>query len=103
MTTRSDLTGAQRSYLRSLAHHLQPIGFIGKNGLTEAALESIATAFDAHELLKVKFIEFKEKKRELAAQIAERTHSHPVGLIGNMAILYREHPDPGKREIALPQ
>jgi RNA-binding protein len=97
-----ELTGAQRKHLRSLAHHLDPICFVGKSGLTEAVTRSVDLAFDAHELLKVKFIDRKEEKKELTARIAESTESHCVGLIGNIAILYRCHPDPGKRRIELP-
>lgn len=96
------LTGAQRHHLRSLAHHLDPICFVGKNGLTDAVVQAVVAALDAHELLKVKFIDCKKEKRELSAAIGERTDSAVVGLIGNIAILYREHPDAEKRRIQLP-
>ena len=97
-----ELTGAQRKHLRSLAHHLDPICFVGKLGLTETVIRSVNLALDAHELLKVKFIDRKEEKKDLTARIAESTGSHCVGLIGNIAILYRRHPDPEKRRIELP-
>ncbi len=96
------LTGAQRRYLRSLAHHLDPICFVGKNGLTDAVVQAIGVAFDTHELLKLKFIDGKKEKRELSAAIEQRTNSAVVGLIGNIAILYRQHTDPEKRRIQLP-
>lgn len=96
------LTGAQRRHLRALAHHLDPVCFIGKNGLTEAVLQAVDAALDAHELLKVKFIDCKKEKRELAGALEAGTHSSVAGLIGNIAILYREHPDPEKRRIQLP-
>jgi RNA-binding protein len=96
------LTSAQRGFLKSLAHHLDPICYVGKSGLTDSLVQSVETAFDAHELLKVKFNDFKKEKREITAQLAEQTHSHLVGIIGNVAILYRQHPDEDKRKIALP-
>jgi RNA-binding protein len=96
------LTGAQRRYLRSLAHHLDPICFVGKNGLTDAVVEAVDAAFDTHELLKVKFIDCKKEKRELSEAIEQRTHSAVAGLIGNIAILYRQHREPKKRRIELP-
>jgi tetratricopeptide (TPR) repeat protein len=54
------------------------------------------------ELIKVKFGEFKEAKKEIAAQIAQATESEVVGLIGNIAIFYRQHPQSEKRKIKIP-
>ena len=98
----TSLTGAQRRYLRSLAHHLDPVCFVGKNGLTDAVVQACDTALDAHELIKVKFIDGKKEKRAISDAISERTNSAVAGLIGNIAILYRENPDPEKRRIQLP-
>ena len=97
-----ELNSAQRSFLKSRAHHLEPICYIGKNGLTDAVVQSVLIAFDAHELIKLKFNDFKQEKRELSAQLAETTGSIVVGIVGNVATLYREHPDPEKREMRLP-
>ena len=99
MTT---ITGAQRRYLRSLAHHLDPICYVGKNGVSDAVVESVNVALDANELIKVKFNDCKKEKKELSAQIAERTESHLAGLIGNIATFYRQQSDEEKRKIALP-
>ncbi len=98
----NELTGAQRKYLRSLAHHLDPVCYIGKNGVTDAVIHSVSMALDAHELIKVKFNDHKDEKRTLAGELETATESHMVGLIGNIAILYREQSDPEKRLIALP-
>ena len=56
------------------------------------------------ELIKVKFVDFKEKstKTALAEDIAQRTGAHLAGLIGHVAIYYREHKNPEKRNIRLP-
>lgn len=97
-----ELTSAQRSFLKSKAHHLDPICYVGKNGLTDAVVQSVLLAFDANELLKLKFNDYKKEKRELSAQLAETTGSVVVGIVGNVATLYREHPDPEKRAIQLP-
>ena len=47
--------------------------FVGQKGLSPAVLESVREALDQHELIKVKFDEFKEQKKELAPQLAEKT------------------------------
>ena len=38
------LTGKQKGFLRSEAHHLQPIFQIGKSGLTESVIHQIDEA-----------------------------------------------------------
>ena len=97
------LTGRQRRHLRGLANRLQPVVFIGRHGLTDAVLETLDQNLAAHELVKVKFVDLKDRKKELAAELAERTTSHLAGLIGHNALLYRPHADEDKRKIELPR
>ena len=97
-----NLPGSVRTYLRGLAHHLKPAILIGQNGLTPAQFHEINVALDQYELIKIRFNSFKEQKKELTAQIAEETGSELLGIIGNIAILYRQQPDPEKRVIELP-
>ena len=58
-------------------------------------------ALGDHELIKVRFLEFKDEKKALSQEIAEKTGSELVGLIGNIAIYFRQHPDPAKRKVRL--
>ena len=97
------LTGSQAKYLRGLAHRLQPIVFVGQKGITDAVIASVHVALDRHELIKVKFVDFKEKKqkKEMAAAIEINTGSFMAGIIGHVAIFYRPHNDPEKRKIIL--
>jgi len=96
------LKGTEKKYLRGLAHHLKPVILVGKGGLTDMVLDSIDLALDDHELIKVKFNEFKEEKKALSRQIEEKAKAELVGLIGNVAIFYRETADKNKRKINLP-
>lgn len=98
----SELKGFQRKHLRGLAHDLKPVVMIGKNGVAETVLKSIDQALNDHELIKVKFLDFKSEKKILAAKIAEHCGSELAGLIGNIAIFYRRHKDPEKRQVELP-
>jgi RNA-binding protein YhbY len=61
-------------------------------------------ALNRHELIKVKFIEIKEKKQKkaLAGAIEDKRDSQLAGIIGHTAIFFREHRDPDKRKISLP-
>ena len=95
------LKGSQRKYLRSQAHHLKPLVLIGAKGVTEQLLGSVDLALEDHELIKVKFGELKETKKEISQEIAKATKSELVGLIGNIAILYRQHPQLDKRKIRI--
>lgn len=95
------LTSSQRKTLRAKAHHLKPIVFVGKQGLTDTVVKSVDDNLTAHELIKVKFNDRKNEREDITAEIARRTGSEIAGIIGNIAILYREHPDPEKRRVEL--
>lgn len=97
----TDLQGHERKYLRRLAHHLKPVVYIGKGGVTETVVRSADEALEAHELIKAKFVDCKDRKRELTDELAEGANAICAGLIGNVAILYRQHPDEEKRKIDL--
>lgn len=96
------LKGSQKKYLRAQAHHIKPLVIIGAKGVTGQLISSVDSALKDHELIKVKFGEFKESKKEISEEIAQATKSELVGLIGNIAILYRQHPQPEKRKIKIP-
>lgn len=98
-----ELTGKQKRYLRGLAHDLKPVVHIGKLGLTDPLMESLAEALEHHELIKVKFVDFKEEKLELAVQIAEQLDCEVVGKIGHLVILFRPAREPEHRRIRLPK
>ena len=96
------LSNTQKQYLRRLAHDLRPAVQVGKNGLTDQIHATVDHELNAHELIKIKFMDFKDEKRELTEELAEESRGTLIGLIGNIAILYREQPDPEKRQIKLP-
>ncbi len=85
-----------------MAHYLKPLVQMGKNGLTDGLIHSIDEALDLHELVKVRISDPGGQKRELSHEIAERTHSAWVGMVGFVVTLYRQQADPEKRTIDLP-
>jgi RNA-binding protein len=95
------LTSAQISKLKSLAQRLEATLKVGKAGLSDAFLQSVNQTLSHHELIKVKFDEFKEEKKQLAPVLAEKSSSHLVTLIGNVVVLYRPHPEAERRKIRL--
>ena len=95
------LTGKQKRFLRSEAHHLQPVFQIGKSGLTEAVIAQIEEALEAKELIKVNILQnCDEDKNEIAAKLEVRDGLEIVQVIGNMLILYKESKE--KKQIELP-
>ena len=100
----TELKGSQRKYLRGLAHNMNPSALVGQKGVTQSLADEIDGALDASELIKIKFIDHKEKevKTALLEEISERLNCHVAGMIGHVAILYRKNSDPGKQKITLP-
>jgi RNA-binding protein len=88
------LTERQRRHLRGLAHPLKPVVRLGNAGLTEAVARETARALTRHELIKVRAPGGDREARDaLFGTLAERTGSVLVQRIGNVAVLYRPHPE----------
>lgn len=94
------MTSKQRAYLKSLANGLEPVFQVGKSSLTPEFTEAVNEAFNTKELLKIAVLKnCADDPKEIAAVIAERTHSQVVQVIGKKIILYR--PDKKKPKIIL--
>lgn len=84
-----ELTSKQRRILEKAAHNLNPVVIVGGAGVTEGLYSMVDNCLASHELIKVKFNEYKEEKQELTQDICDQTQCTLVRLIGNIAILYR--------------
>jgi RNA-binding protein len=88
------LTERQRRHLRGLAHPLKPVVRLGAAGLTDAVARETVRALADHELIKVKAPGGDREARDaLFEALAARTASALVHRIGNVAVLYRPHPE----------
>ena len=88
-----ELSERQRRHLRGLAHPLKPVVRLGNAGLTEAVARETGSALLRHELIKVKAPGGDREARDaLFEALAARTASALVHRIGNVAVLYRPHP-----------
>ncbi|KIX90166.1 RNA-binding protein [Staphylococcus microti] len=95
------LTGKQKRFLRSEAHHIDPIFQIGKAGINENMIVQIDEALEKRELIKVHILQNNlDDKRELAETLAQSTKSYLVQLIGSIIVLYRESQE--NKQIELP-
>ncbi|MGX2957031.1 ribosome assembly RNA-binding protein YhbY [Ursidibacter arcticus] len=95
------LTTKQKQYLKSLAHHLNPVVMLGGNGLTEGVLAEIENALNHHELIKVKIAGAdREVKQLIIDAIVRETKAVSVQTIGHVLVLYRQSED---KKIHLPK
>ena len=88
------LTNAEIRGLKARAQRLEPSFKVGKGGLSEGFVKSLDEALTHMDLIKVKFVEFKDAKKTLAPELAEKTSSRLVMRVGNVAVLYRRKPEP---------
>ncbi len=85
----ASLTNTQIRSLKAEAQRLKPILKLGKDGVSPPFLAALEEALKHHPLVKVKFEYFKEQKKELSLQLAERTGSHLITRVGHVVVLYR--------------
>ena len=62
------LTGKQKRFLRSKAHHLNPIFQVGKGGVNDNMIKQIGEALEARELLKVSVLQNCDEDRDDVAE-----------------------------------
>jgi RNA-binding protein len=94
----NELTNAQIRAFKAQAQRMKATLKIGKEGLSAKFISALDEALRRHELVKVKFDDWKEQKKELTPQLAEKTNSHLVTRVGNVVVLYR--PKPAEAEAA---
>ncbi|MBU8905610.1 ribosome assembly RNA-binding protein YhbY [Desertibacillus haloalkaliphilus] len=85
------LTGKQKRFLRSKAHHLNPIFQVGKGGVNENMVTQINEALEARELIKISILQNCDlDRKEVAEEVSERTNAELVQVIGSIFVLYKE-------------
>ena len=96
------LTGKQKSYLKGLAHTMQPIIQVGKNGVNDPLIKTVYDALEARELIKVSILQncFEEPKA-IAAEIASVIDAEIIQVIGKTIVFYKESSK--KKQIVLPK
>ncbi|MDG0793149.1 ribosome assembly RNA-binding protein YhbY [Cohnella ginsengisoli] len=95
------LTGKQKRFLRSEAHHLTPIFQVGKGGTNDHLIRHIEEALEVRELIKVSILNNNDDDRyEVAKELSERSGAELVQVIGKTIVLYKESRD--NKQIQLP-
>lgn len=85
-----------------MAHGIDPVAYLGKQGLTENVIKQIDICLEARELVKVKLQEGCDlDAKEVANEVAEKLGAEFVQAIGHKFTLYRESKD--NKQIVLPR
>lgn len=80
----------QRTLLKSKAQVIEPVVFVGREGVTDAVAESLTQALNARELVKITVLEScGEPLEETALKLSRKTHSEVVQTIGRKIVLYK--------------
>ena len=88
------LTSKQRAKLRGKASTEDTILQLGKGGITENFVKSVDLALEARELIKFRVLESAlVSAKEVAYEVAEKTRSEVVTVIGSKVVLYRQGED----------
>ncbi|SIQ65119.1 RNA-binding protein [Alkalispirochaeta americana] len=98
-----ELAGYQRAFLLRQAHRLNAVATVGKQGPSESVHRHVDQELDNHELIKVRFSDHKDDRREIAQALARELQATLVAVVGHVAILYRPSRDPEQRKLHLPE
>ena len=94
-----ELTSKQRAQLRAMANGLDTILQIGKEGVSDSVVRQADEALEARELIKCRVLENALLTARVACQeLAKRTRSEGVQVIGTKFVLYRESHSKEKKD-----
>jgi RNA-binding protein len=84
----------KRKQLKAKAHTIKPVVMIGQHGLTEAVLNEIDIALNAHELIKIKTPAGDSKdRRQLCSDICAQLGAQEVQVVGRNITIHRQQTD----------
>ncbi|MBR1890863.1 MAG: ribosome assembly RNA-binding protein YhbY [Clostridia bacterium] len=93
-------TSKQRSNLRSIASTLEPIMQVGKGGVSDNMIESLALAIEKRELVKISVLQNADDTAEgYALVLAKAVGAEVVAVIGKKIILYKRSDKQGVKHI----
>jgi RNA-binding protein len=86
------LNNTQKKFLKQTAHHLKPVVWAGKNGITKSLITEIEQALEIHELIKIKCQLGEREERDAGIEdICKKTDAVLVQRIGNIVTIYKKN------------
>lgn len=90
---KSGLSSKQRAALRGFAQNCETILQVGKGGINDALVQSVREALQKRELIKMRVLEnCPLSARKAAEELAKRTKSEVVQVIGSRFVLFKRNP-----------
>ena len=87
------LTSKQRATLRGIASTYETIFQVGKGGISDTLVQQVSDALRKRELIKMHVLDnCPLDTREAAQELAEKTESEVVQVIGNRLVLFKRNP-----------
>ncbi len=94
-------TSKQRAVLRGMAQTIEPIGQIGKGGVSENMVKSFSDALDSRELIKLTLLNNSDDDvKSVSIELAEKLGAEVVCTIGHKIVLYRRSNKKGVTHIS---
>ena len=84
------MTGKERAYLRSLAQKMDPVIYVGKEGITESLVNDANMALTARELVKGSV------GRNSDEVLCDILDAEPIQVIGRKFVIYRKKEEDSK-------
>lgn len=85
-----ELKSYQRAFLRSKAQDLDPIVYVGKEGLTEGVVNALDMALESHELVKVRFQANKDEIKDISIKLGDQTGATYIASTGFTSVFFRQ-------------
>ena len=90
-----ELSTLQLISLRKKAHAIEPLVRIGKAGLGQTLFQEITKQLKSHKLVKIKLLknfidDIPMTKRELGEELALKTGSMLISIVGNTIVLFKK-------------
>lgn len=94
------LTSKQRARLRAMAQELQPVLYVGKDGVTDNIIKQADDVLEARELIKGSVQQNSSvTAKEACDALTAATGAQPVSVMGRKFVLYRESVNNKKIEL----
>lgn len=94
------MTSKQRAILKGIAQTEDTILQVGKNGIIDTLVTQVSDALKARELIKMKVQDGSPlSPEETANELAEKTKSEVVQVIGSKFVLFKRNPQNPKIDL----
>jgi len=75
--------------LKARSQKLKPVIHVGHEGVTDSVVAALDQALSGQGLVKIRFTDHKSERKPLAAELASRTRSRQILLVGHTVTLFR--------------